>query len=93
MTINEKCFVGFNLNLMTTFVVIYRECNLSRAALCLGVKQPAVSNSLARLRTHFRDPLFLREGRGVRPTAKAIKIASALLPAMNRIELLLVGNR
>ncbi|MDR9753367.1 LysR family transcriptional regulator [Pseudomonas sp. SZMC_28357] len=93
MAINEKCFIDFNLNLMTTFIVVYRECSVSRAALCLGVKQPAVSNSLAQLRLHFRDRLFLRAEHGVRPTAKAIKIATALIPAMNRIELLLVANR
>lgn len=92
MIINEKCFMAFNLNLMTTFMVLYRECNVSRAAQCLGVKQPAVSNSLGRLRRHFRDPLFLRAANGVRPTPKAITIAHVLMPAMNRIEMLLVGD-
>jgi DNA-binding transcriptional LysR family regulator len=39
------------------------------------------------LREHFDDPLFLSAGnKGVRPTAKAQRIAELLLPAMSAIQ-------
>ncbi|NVZ29366.1 LysR family transcriptional regulator [Pseudomonas gingeri] len=60
---------------------------------CLSVTQPAVSGSLVRLRQYFGDPLFVRSGHGMKPTAKACDIAAQLLPAMAQIELLLAHNR
>lgn len=89
MTINEQCFDDFDLNSIVTFLVVFRELNVSKTALRLKVSQPAVSNSLARLRLRFNDPLFLRAGRGVRPTPKAIEIAEALTPAIRVIETVL----
>ncbi|MCU1760182.1 LysR family transcriptional regulator [Pseudomonas sp. 14P_8.1_Bac3] len=92
MAINEENFHDVDLNLMVTFLVLYRELSVTRAATLMKVGQPAVSGSLARLRTHFDDPLFLRTGRGVRPTNKAIEIAESLLPALSRIETVLTSN-
>jgi hypothetical protein len=89
MNINEQNFYGVDLNLLVTFLVLFREQNVSKTAMLLKVGQPAVSGSLARLRFHFDDPLFLRTGRGVRPTSKAIEIAEALMPAMSGIETVL----
>lgn len=76
----------FNLNLLVTFLVMYSECNVSKSAQCLGLGQPAVSGALVRLRKHFNDPLFIREGRQMRPTAKALALAEVLAPAMSSIE-------
>jgi hypothetical protein len=92
MAINERNFHDVDLNLMVTFLVLYRELSVTRAATLMKVGQPAVSGSLARLRAHFDDPLFLRTGRGVRPTNKAVEIAESLMPALSRIETILTGN-
>ncbi|MBK5530170.1 LysR family transcriptional regulator [Pseudomonas sp. TH08] len=89
MAINEESFRGVDLNLLVTFAVLFRERNVSRTAALLKVGQPAVSGSLARLRARFADPLFVRTGRGVRPTARAIEVAATLLPAMHTIECLI----
>jgi len=89
MIINEQFFEDFDLNSIVTFLVLFRELNVSKTAVRLRVGQPAISNSLARLRLHFNDPLFLRAGRGVRPTPKAIEIAEALVPAIRDIETVL----
>lgn len=86
MMIREECFVGFDLNLMVAFVTVYQHRSVSKAAKNLNVGQPAVSGSLARLRRKFDDPLFVRKGRGVVPTAKANQVAAQLLPAMRQIE-------
>jgi DNA-binding transcriptional LysR family regulator len=86
MTINAKAFTGVDLNLLIIFLIVFREENVSRAAQYLGVNQPAVSGSLARLRRYFDDPLFVRRGRFMRPTHKARQIAEMLIPAMQQIE-------
>lgn len=93
MGINESTFHYFDLNLMVTFLVLYRELNVTRTATLLKVGQPAVSGSLARLRSHFGDSLFIRTGRGMRPTGRAVEIAENLTPALGRIETILLGCR
>ncbi|MFS9598897.1 helix-turn-helix domain-containing protein, partial [Klebsiella variicola] len=60
-----------DLNLLRVFVALIEEGGASRAAIRLGVTQPAVSASLARLRDIYADPLFERTGRGLRPTMRA----------------------
>ncbi len=89
---NEQNFLNFDLNLMVTFLVLFRECSVSASAKYLQVRQPAVSGSLARLRLRFDDPLFVRLGKGMRPTPKALAIAEALLPPMSCIESIILGE-
>jgi len=55
--------------------VILRELSLTRAAEALNTTQPSVSKILARLRVHFGDPLFIRDGQAMHPTPKALEIA------------------
>ena len=87
MDIDERKFIGTNLNLFLVFMVVYRERSFSKAAACLYVRQPAISGSLVRLRQHFDDQLFVSAGpKGVRPTPKAKRIAELLLPAMSTIQ-------
>lgn len=87
MTIDESKFVGLDLNLLVMFMVLFRERSVSKTAHCLNLKQPTISGSLSRLRAHFNDPLFVRVGpRGMRPTAKAVEMATALLPLMSAIQ-------
>lgn len=86
MSLNEDILLGIDLNLLLTFLVVFRERSVSEAARHLHVTQPAVSGALVRLRQCFDDPLFLRRNRGMQPTAKAQEIADSLLPAMQQIE-------
>nr|WP_321359103.1 LysR family transcriptional regulator [uncultured Hyphomonas sp.] len=69
---------SIDLNLLPVLEAVYDERSLTRASEILRITQPAVSNALSRLRAHFEDPLFVREGRGVKPTA----MAEALMPAV-----------
>ena len=62
---------NFDLNLLRVFDAIYETGSVSAAARKLAVSQPSVSRELNRLRDHFDDPLFVRSGNGVAPTAKA----------------------
>jgi DNA-binding transcriptional LysR family regulator len=60
-----------DLNLLTVFDAIMSEQSISRAATRLAMTQPAVSNSLSRMRVTYNDPLFMKAGRGVKATPKA----------------------
>ena len=58
--------------------VVLREHNLTRAAELLDTTQPSISKILARLREHFGDPLFIRDGNSMHPTPRALEIAGPL---------------
>ncbi|MFC6280816.1 MULTISPECIES: LysR family transcriptional regulator [Polaromonas] len=64
----------FDLNLLRVFSAIYTERNVSRAALKLGMTQPAISNALIRLRRSCDDPLFVRTSRAMEPTSTATEM-------------------
>ena len=51
-----------DLNLLTSLDALLTERSVSRAALRLRLSQPSLSAALARLRTHYRDPLLVRRG-------------------------------
>jgi DNA-binding transcriptional LysR family regulator len=74
-----------DLNLLVVFDTVYATRNISRAAEQLALTQPTVSNALGRLRELFRDPLFVRAGRGVEPTVKAVQMAPAVHEALAMI--------
>jgi DNA-binding transcriptional LysR family regulator len=52
---------NLDLNLLVALRELLRERNVTRAAECLGVTQPAASAALARLRRHFGDELLARD--------------------------------
>lgn len=74
-----------DLNLFPVFEAIYAEHSLTRAGEMLNMTQPAVSNALARLRAAFDDPLFVRSGRGMAPTAAAAALIGPVREALARL--------
>ncbi|PBJ16479.1 HTH-type transcriptional regulator LeuO [Pseudomonas ogarae] len=86
MELDEALFTEIDLNALFILLVVYRERGVTRAAQRLNVKQPAVSNTLAKLRIHFQDPLFIRHSRGLTPTPKANEIMRGLAPALMKIQ-------
>lgn len=86
MKLDEALFTEIDLNALFILLVVYRERGVTRAAERLNVKQPAVSNTLAKLRIHFQDPLFIRHSRGLTPTPKANEIMRVLAPALMNIQ-------
>jgi DNA-binding transcriptional LysR family regulator len=77
---------NIDLNLLVVFEAIYSSGNITSAARKLGVSQPTISNSLARLRDSIGDPLFVREGRGIKPTARAVQLIESVRQALYLIE-------
>ena len=49
-----------DLNLLVALDALLTERSVTRAAEQLHLSQPALSASLARLRTHFNDPILAR---------------------------------
>ncbi len=67
----NKIHNNFDLNLLRVFSAVHSEGHIGRAASRLGMTQSAVSHAIQRLRDIVGDPLFIRSGRGVEPTARA----------------------
>jgi LysR family transcriptional regulator, transcriptional activator for leuABCD operon len=74
-----------DLNLLPIFEAAYEERSLSRAAVRLAMTQPAVSHALSRLRSTFRDDLFVRHSRGMTPTPIADAIYGRLGDALGLV--------
>ncbi|ERP91477.1 LysR family transcriptional regulator [Alcanivorax sp. P2S70] len=72
----------FDLNLFVVFDAIYTEGSLTRAAKVLNLTQPAVSHALGRLRERLGDPLFVRQGSRMVPTARARAMVSPVRHAL-----------
>ena len=66
---------GVDLNLLVVLDALAEHRSVSRAAEALGMSQPATSAALARLRTLFADPLFVKSGAEMRPTPRAQALA------------------
>lgn len=60
-----------DLNLFRVLDAIHAEGGIGAAARALHLTQPAVTHALNRLREHFDDPLFVRQGNRVVPTDQA----------------------
>jgi len=85
--------VEVDLRQLRAFEVLLRERNLTRAATVLGVAQPALSKTLAKLRRYFADPLFVRAGHRMEPTAKALELADAVHALLDDATMLRARHR
>ncbi len=83
---NDAALRKIDLNLLLAFSVLMQERNVSRAAERLLLGQPGLSAALRRLRETLDDELFVRVGRGLQPTARALSIAPAIEDALSGIE-------
>lgn len=83
-------FHGIDLNLLVAFDALMSERNVTRAAIQVGVSQPAMSAALSRLRTLLGDPLFQRSADGLLPTARARDLAAPIAQALQQIEAAMV---
>ncbi|HEV2675092.1 MAG TPA: LysR family transcriptional regulator [Aliidongia sp.] len=82
---NGLNIASVDLNLLKAFEALLRERSVTRAAISIGVSQPALSHSLTRLRHLFGDDLFIRLPHGMEPTPKAHEIGMLVEGALERI--------
>lgn len=78
---------NIDLNLMVIFDVIMQEQSITAAAERLSMTQPSVSNALSRMRYVWKDPLFVKQGRGIRPTPYAESLWKIIGEPLNAIKL------
>ncbi|WP_439820829.1 LysR family transcriptional regulator [Pseudomonas sp. HLG18] len=81
-----------DLNLLVILDALLGEQHVTRAAERLHLSQPAVSHALARLRDLLGDPLLVRAGSGLVPTARALELAAPLADTLAQVQSLLAPN-
>lgn len=81
-----------DFRLLGAFVAVYDHQHVSRAADSLGVSQSTLSGMLASLRRLSGDPLFLRSGRGMQPSALAREWIEPIRSSMLHLERTLNGR-
>jgi DNA-binding transcriptional LysR family regulator len=73
-----------DLNLLFVFQMLLAERHVGLAAKRLHLTQSAASHALARLRTMFNDPLFVRHPKGIEPTRRALALAPVIADILDR---------
>ncbi|MEU1512421.1 LysR family transcriptional regulator [Streptomyces sp. NPDC005811] len=74
-----------DLALLRTFVTVHRAGSFTRAAALLGLSQPAVTSQIRALERQLGRPLFLRQARGVTPTAIGDELAHKAAPHLDAL--------
>lgn len=69
---------NIDLKLLAVIGELHRTRSVSQAAERLELSQSAISMSLAKLRKHFNDPLFVRTSAGMEPTPHALALINML---------------
>src|ERR1700712_5744901 len=75
-----------NLNDLTAFVTVARERSFTRAAVRLGVSQPALSQTVRDLEARLGVRLLTRTTRSVAPTAAGERLLQTIGPHFDGIE-------
>jgi DNA-binding transcriptional LysR family regulator len=73
---------SIDLNLLLVFDALAAERSVTKAAVKIGLSQPALSNALARLRSLFGDHLFERAGGQMQATPRAQQLLPSISEAI-----------
>src|SRR3954449_8426264 len=84
---------GLDLNLLVALDALLSERSVTRAARRVGLSQPGMSNALARLRRLLDDPLLIRQGATLVPTARAEALIGPVHDALELIRSALDAQR
>lgn len=74
-----------DLNLLTVFEAVYLHKGIVHAAKALNLTPSSVSQSIQKLRNTFPDPLFIRNGQGISPTAYATNLHKHISQGLSSI--------
>ena len=86
-------FDKIDLHLIRVLHTVLTERSVSRAAIRLGMHQPAVSASLKRLRDFAQDPLLVRSGSGMVPTEAGLRMIDPSATILRGAEMLFADAR
>ncbi|MDO7653959.1 MAG: LysR family transcriptional regulator, partial [Porticoccus sp.] len=89
---DAKLLSRIDLNLLVALQVLIEEQSVTRAAERLFITQPAMSKTLQRLRELFGDPLFVRSGRGLVPSPRAVELEKQLPLVLSSVTDLVVQS-
>ena len=85
-------YLNLDGNALRTFFTILEEKSVSRAAARLGASQSGVSHTLDKLRESLNDPLFVRAGRGIQATPRAIELGPIVENLLDNFQSLTHGR-
>ena len=83
---------ALDLNLLVALDALLLEANVSRAAMRIGLSQPAASHALQRLRDMLGDPLLVRVGARMELTPRAQALRGPLAQVLDQVRGLLVPD-
>lgn len=90
---DQALFDKIDLHLIRVLHTVLTERSVSKAALRLGMYQPAVSASLKRLRELAGDPLLVRSGAGMVPTDTGLRMIEPSASILRAAEMLFADAR
>ncbi len=90
---DHALFDKIDLHLIRVLHTVLTERSVSKAAIRLGMHQPAVSASLKRLREFAGDPLLVRSGAGMVPTDAALRMIEPAASILRAAEMLFSDAR
>ncbi|HYF43031.1 MAG TPA: LysR family transcriptional regulator [Ramlibacter sp.] len=90
---DQALFDKIDLHLIRVLHTVLTERSVSRAALRLGMYQPAVSAALKRLRELAGDPLLVRSGATMVPTDAALRMIEPSASILRAAEVLFTDAR
>ena len=83
---------SLDLNLLVALDALLKEASVSRAAMRIGLSQPAASHALQRLRDLIGDPLLVRTGARMELTPRAQGLRAPLAQALDQVRGLFVRD-
>jgi DNA-binding transcriptional LysR family regulator len=83
---------ALDLNLLVALDALLLEANVSRAAMRVGLSQPAASHALQRLREVLGDPLLVRVGARMELTPRAQALRGPLAQALDQVRGLFIPD-
>src|SRR5258707_4151435 len=83
---------SLDLNLLVSLDALLLEGSVSRAAMRIGLSQPATSHALQRLRDLIGDPLLVRVGARMELTPRAQALRGPLAQALDQVRGLFVPD-
>ena len=84
----DNKYLSLDVRSLHTFLIIMETGSITGAANQLNITQSAVSHGVEKLRGIFQDQLFLRAGRGIKPTPRAEQLFKELKPLLANISAL-----
>ena len=83
---------ALDLNLLVALDALLKEASVSRAALRIGLSQPATSHALQRLRELISDPLLVRSGARMELTPRALALRAPVAETLDQVRALFVAD-